>query len=74
MKMLEHSEKFMPMHLTAGSATDPDDGRRYEVIVSMNGVPYVKSETTGRVFYMPWNHLISQAVAQGIDEPVKENE
>ena len=74
MKMIEHTAKFMPLHLTAGSATDPDDSsKKYEFITGMSGNPYVKSETSGRVFYLPWSALISQAVAQGIDEPREES-
>ena len=62
MEMIDPKGKHTSQLRTIGNYPD------YEIMVDHTGLPYVKSKTSGRFFYLPWVALISLAIKSGIDE------
>ena len=67
-------KKFMPMHMDAGTATDPDTGEvAYELCTPLTGGMLVQHVPTGNWFVMDWQDCIAAAEKAGITEVLDEN-
>jgi hypothetical protein len=50
-----------------GTANGPNG--TYEICVDEQGQPYVKSNQSGRKFFLTWETITQLAVENGVDEP-----
>ena len=55
------------MRQHVGEATD-DEGREYELTLTMGMEPIVRSEQTGKYYILDWDDIISLAIEAGIDK------
>jgi hypothetical protein len=64
-----YPEEHLIMLQSKGKVTSPDTGLEYEILVDMNGTPYVRSLQSMRKCRIDWAFLVHLAIENGVDEP-----
>ena len=67
-----HKKDTMFLRLDSGSA-QAEDGKRYELSVSMGNAPIIRSKHSGRWWSISWHELLTLAIEAGVDEKESNN-